>query len=439
MKKISSLLLLLFFFYSAFSQCATPETATRDPLPINGAYLAGTTVTFCYTIDSFEETGSNWFHGVVLHFGPGWDTSTFQVISIPSGCDENGVWGFYQHDSATGSGLEFGPGFYFDRGYDLLDGIPGNNYSDYGDNCNNESWTFCFSVRTDSVCGGDSLSVTATATGDGTSGSFTTSGCDGVPFEMDSNVICEVSCILSVEASSTNISCFGEPTGTGTATVNSGYPPYIYSWSTGATTATVSNLGAGTYSVTIIDSIGCADTAYVIINEPTQLVANAGDDSLACWGQYYPIGGNPTAAGGTPPYHYTWDEIPYIDDPNPVIIAFATTTYHVTVIDTNGCGKKDSVLISVDYCLGIPSVHENFFTAIFPNPNDGHFILQVDKRMLNASSTISVFDVLGKEIFRARIISEKQSFDLTKIPSGIYRLVVKTDNGNVVKSIVKTE
>ena len=45
--------------------------------------------------------------------------------------------------------------------------------------------------------------------------------------------------------------------GEATATVSGGIAPYAYQWSDGQTTATATNLLAGTYSVTVTDANGC--------------------------------------------------------------------------------------------------------------------------------------------------------------------------------------
>jgi hypothetical protein len=47
----------------------------------------------------------------------------------------------------------------------------------------------------------------------------------------------------------------------GVATVNVGIgnPPYTYNWSSGNSTQTATNLGAGTYTVTVSDAFGCSD------------------------------------------------------------------------------------------------------------------------------------------------------------------------------------
>lgn len=58
-------------------------------------------------------------------------------------------------------------------------------------------------------------------------------------------------------------------TGTATAYITSGTPPFTLNWSpnvNGQTGSTVTNLSAGTYSLTITDSIGCVETRTVIIS-----------------------------------------------------------------------------------------------------------------------------------------------------------------------------
>ncbi len=50
----------------------------------------------------------------------------------------------------------------------------------------------------------------------------------------------------------------GQNNGTATVNVGLGNPPYQYTWSTGATSQTVNNLAAGTYTVTVVDAFGCS-------------------------------------------------------------------------------------------------------------------------------------------------------------------------------------
>lgn len=54
-------------------------------------------------------------------------------------------------------------------------------------------------------------------------------------------------------------------TGSVTATVSNGTPPYSYAWSNGETTATISNLPAGYYTVTVTDDQDCSYTDSALV------------------------------------------------------------------------------------------------------------------------------------------------------------------------------
>jgi len=436
-------LVFLTISHYLFSQCVVLQSSTANPLPTGNKYSPGTVVTFCYTIDSFQQVNANFLHGVVLNFGPGWDTSTFTVISLPTGCDLDGVWGFYESCTSTGTGETFGKGFYFDNALGSptlqLDGDPGNNYGDWGDDCANPSWTFCFSIQVNSDCnGGTDLSATATATGDGTTGSYDMNSCPGIPYAMLSGVTC-TGCTLAVTAVATDPLCFGNG-GIATAEATNGTPPFTYLWSPGGqTTAGISDLPGGTYSVTVTDSDGCSVSDTITISEPPLLVADAGIDTTICFGLYYPIGGNPTGSGGTPPYHYAWAEIPYVDIANPVIDALISTTYHVTVTDTNGCVQMDSVIIVVDPCIGIDEPDHVAAITIYPNPNDGTFSLITNLKTLSGKSTLIVYDVMGQEMFKKEIVSEKEYINLSFLPKGVYQIVVTSAYGSSKANVIIAE
>jgi hypothetical protein len=63
----------------------------------------------------------------------------------------------------------------------------------------------------------------------------------------------------------------GNSDGSITANPTGGTSPYTYSWSTGGTNASVSNLPAGTYTVTITDQTGCIKIASVTLSGPNSI------------------------------------------------------------------------------------------------------------------------------------------------------------------------
>lgn len=72
-----------------------------------------------------------------------------------------------------------------------------------------------------------------------------------------------VTILQSGTVTNTNV---GEQTGAIDVTVSGGTAPYTYSWSNGATTQDISNLGAGVYTLTVTDNNGCFSTANYTVN-----------------------------------------------------------------------------------------------------------------------------------------------------------------------------
>ena len=60
--------------------CVIQSSFTANPTPLNGTYMAGQTVTFCYTISDYNQTSINWLHAITPTFGAGWDMSTLTTV-----------------------------------------------------------------------------------------------------------------------------------------------------------------------------------------------------------------------------------------------------------------------------------------------------------------------------------------------------------------------
>src|SRR5690606_16716565 len=66
-----------------------------------------------------------------------------------------------------------------------------------------------------------------------------------------------------------NISCNGANDGSITVKINGGAPPYTYSWSpAGSNSASISNLSAGVYTLTVTDALNDTVTDTYTITEP---------------------------------------------------------------------------------------------------------------------------------------------------------------------------
>ena len=116
----------------------------------------------------------------------------------------------------------------------------------------------------------------------------------------DTVTITEPALLVAV-VSGNNITCNGLNNGMASVAPVGGTAPYTYFWNIGATTDSITNLSAGTYSVIITDANGCTASDSVAISEPAILVASAFSSNVTCNGL-----NNGTAgvlpSGGTAPY-----------------------------------------------------------------------------------------------------------------------------------------
>ncbi len=143
---------------------------------------------------------------------------------------------------------------------------------------------------------------------------------------------------------SPNVSCNGGANGGATANPVNGTAPYTYLWFNGKTTASITGLSAGTYSLTIHDNCGGSTTASVSISQPVVLSAIAtANPNSGCAGS---SSGSATAnpSGGTSPYSYVWSDAS--SQTTASATGLSAGSYTVTVHDINGCSATASVTIT---------------------------------------------------------------------------------------------
>lgn len=142
--------------------------------------------------------------------------------------------------------------------------------------------------------------------------------------------------LLTATANGTAVSCFGGSNGSVQANVSGGTEPYSYLWSNGATTQSVSDLVAGSYSVTITDANGCTASAAFTVTQPTVLSVTMTGTRANCNGS-----ATATPAGGTAPYSYLWNNGATTQTINSV----PAGTYTVIVTDANDCNIMGSFTV----------------------------------------------------------------------------------------------
>lgn len=161
-------------------------------------------------------------------------------------------------------------------------------------------------------------------------------------------VISEPAAGLSANIStSTDVLCFGNATGSATASASGGTAPYTYSWNTSPlqNSATANGLAAGTWTCTITDANGCTTTVDATIAQPAAglMASISAQQNVSCFGAANG-GATAMAIGGTSPYTYTWNTLPAQN--GATLSNVGPGTYTVNVEDANGCTTTAQVIIT---------------------------------------------------------------------------------------------
>ncbi len=289
--------------------CLTQASLVASPPPVNGAYYPGQTVTFCYTIFTYNQVNTNWLHGVQISYGAGWNMVS---QTPPPGCS-TGSWQWKPTGIGTVNGTNWGPGFYFESNLGCNNcntSNPGDNFGDA--NASSCDLQFCWTMQVDAACPASSLNVTVNTSGDGESGSWSNLSCQGdSPSSLDPNM----TCCLPPTMSSTPTSCSNSTDGTATATATGTVSPWDFYWynasgtlvgSTMNTTATnvLSNLSAGTYTVVVVDNANCSvGSSVTVTSSPGATVTVPSNISICNGGT---ISSTNFTSTGFPTASYTW-------------------------------------------------------------------------------------------------------------------------------------
>ena len=139
-------------------------------------------------------------------------------------------------------------------------------------------------------------------------------------------------CALTLDLTVTEPLCPGEENGSVTVGVTGGDEPYSYLWSNDETGATISDLAAGTYGLTVTDASNCTSSTEVTINDPEELSITSSIGEISCSGD---CDGSiiVSVTGGQQPVTYVWS----IGEIGSSISNLCAGDYHLTVSDGNNC------------------------------------------------------------------------------------------------------
>jgi hypothetical protein len=196
------------------------------------------------------------------------------------------------------------------------------------------------------------------------------------------------------------------------------------------------------YSILKFAGIGITEVIFIImsqaafsqttvdlsVNQPAELVADAGDEATINVDETAVIGGSPTVSGGTSPYSYYWNWASFLNDrtlPNPVATPPGTMTFTVVVTDANGCSDSDAVTITVLGGTGISDIES--------------FIVDIDNITGDRELKISILSLSGQkvyeEIFKVKVSLEEE-INISGWQRGYYIIKIDGESTHITKQLI---
>ncbi|MBL7931798.1 MAG: T9SS type A sorting domain-containing protein [Bacteroidia bacterium] len=279
------------------------------------------------------------------------------------------------------------------------------------------SYTWGNGMNTSSIAISPSVSMTYSVTGTNNYGCTNTS-----------SIFITVASPSVYAQSSSTILCLGSTaTITGSGTTSYFWPSELsyINW------VTVSPSVNTTYTLIGTNNPGCSDTTMITINVDTfPDLSLAGTTSVICLGESAVL----TGAGAV---SYQWQGSNLISSGNSATVNPSSSfIYSVTGTSSNGCSATRVFNVEVNECVGLFNYFKSTLDfGVSPNPNTGHFFIECDP----ASNTLfEIRDLRGRIIQRGLMISERTPIDMMSEPSGIYLLIIGSNNDSRAFKLIKT-
>ena len=176
-----------------------------------------------------------------------------------------------------------------------------------------------------------------------------------------------------------------------------------YQWSNGATSQDLTNISAGSYSVTVTSGSGCINVLSTTITNIAGPALTVSHINASCGSANGSI--DLTVTGGTSPYNYQWSNGANTQDLSNLVAG----TYIVTVSDANGCTAVNYAVISSP-AISLAETHINSSCG-------------------NANGSINLTVTNGTAPFTYQWSNNATTEDLTGLIAGTYSVTVTSGTG----------
>ncbi len=244
---------------------------------------------------------------------------------------------------------------------------------------------------------------------------------------------------INITVTDKNPLCSGS-NGSASINANGGTPGYIFSWSNGATTSSISNISAGSYSVIITDSHSCTDTVKLTLTTTTPVtITTATVTNVSC----------PTCADGSAKVTITGGSNNTIEWKDSTATGYVVMANHTSdtiskltsgtyvCVVTDSCGSKTDTIRLKKSTVGIQTINANDEITVYPVPTSGLVSFTAEGV---ECKLLTIYDETGKQIYThvldARNANSIITVDMSVYANGIYFAQIITSNGVANKKII---
>jgi len=237
--------------------------------------------------------------------------------------------------------------------------------------------------------------------------------------KTESTVVAGIECsTISIQLAVDQNTTLNGADGRISASVTGQQASFTYLWSTGATTATITDLPVGTYMVTVTDESGCTGVHTAVLNEVECIPFSI----LLDIDQITELGGSDgrisASVEGQGTYSYLWSTGATTD----AISDLTVGTYSVTVTDERGCTTTQTGVLNEVNCTPFSISFDVVPISIF-NGSDASIAVSVD----------------GQGTYTYEWSTGAITDTISDLPEGFYSVTITDDMGCIQVQTLELE
>jgi len=272
---------------------------------------------------------------------------------------------------------------------------------------------------------------------------YTVTVTDANGCSTDTTVVINTEICCSASTSSTNTNCPESCDGTVSAT-STGTAPYTYQWSNGGNAATLNNVCAGTYTVTVTSADGCTSIATAVVTSPALIVVTI--DTITdetCSDNDGTATVNVT--GGTAPYtidlaNFTTGTT-YSNNTG-IFTGLNAGEYLLNVIDANGCTIVCATTFILKDACCTPRMNNSTGTertnVVRPTVrvNSTSSVIKINYQTSEKVIGISILDANGKLLLNKETLNGTGDLEIprTNRIGTIYWIILRGENNRLLQT-----